>query len=119
MKLTPFAKIFLTLVILGVLVSGLVVAMYLPIFKLGQVLQPQSYDLMIAPRKLSSGKTSSYGCGLRTETQNGDLILQHTGGVSGDRLAFRRTQRIAVRNDGAGALGRGLPAVAVADRECP
>src|SRR5207302_1524903 len=40
-------------------------------------------DLMTAPRKLTTGKTSNYGCGLRTEIQNGDLVLQHTGGVSG------------------------------------
>jgi D-alanyl-D-alanine carboxypeptidase len=49
----------------------------------GKVLKPESFDLMVAPRKLTTGKTSNYGCGLRTEIQNGDLILQHTGGVSG------------------------------------
>ena len=49
----------------------------------GKVLKPQSYDLMVAPRKLTTGKTSNYGCGLRTEMQNSDLILAHTGGVSG------------------------------------
>jgi D-alanyl-D-alanine carboxypeptidase len=49
----------------------------------GQVLKPQSYDLMIAPRKLSTGKISSYGCGLLSVIQDGDLVLQHTGGVSG------------------------------------
>src|SRR5688572_19694582 len=49
----------------------------------GQVLKPDSYDAMIAPRKLSTGKTSNYGCGLQVELRNGDMVLQHTGGVSG------------------------------------
>jgi D-alanyl-D-alanine carboxypeptidase len=49
----------------------------------GQVLKPSSYDLMTAPRRLTTGRISSYGCGLRTDIQHGDLILQHTGGVSG------------------------------------
>src|SRR5262249_20384737 len=38
---------------------------------------------MIAPRKLSTGKISQYGCGLQCNTQNGELVLQHGGGVSG------------------------------------
>jgi hypothetical protein len=38
---------------------------------------------MIAPRKLTSGKVSNYGCGLRSEIRDGNLILSHTGGVSG------------------------------------
>jgi D-alanyl-D-alanine carboxypeptidase len=38
---------------------------------------------MIAPRTLSGGKVSNYGCGLFTLVQDGDRILQHTGGVSG------------------------------------
>jgi CubicO group peptidase (beta-lactamase class C family) len=49
----------------------------------GKVLQPSSYELMTRPRKLTTGKISNYGCGLRTDVQQGDLILQHTGGVSG------------------------------------
>jgi CubicO group peptidase (beta-lactamase class C family) len=49
----------------------------------GQVLKPLSYDLMTAPRKLATGKISNYGCGLATEIRSGDLILSHTGGVSG------------------------------------
>jgi CubicO group peptidase (beta-lactamase class C family) len=48
-----------------------------------RVITPQSYALMITPRKLSSGKTSHYGCGLQIDTQNDDLILRHGGGVSG------------------------------------
>ncbi len=49
----------------------------------GKVLKPASYELMIAPRKLTTGKFSNYGCGLRTDIQNGELVLQHGGGVSG------------------------------------
>jgi CubicO group peptidase (beta-lactamase class C family) len=49
----------------------------------GKVLKPESYELMIAPRKLTTGKFSNYGCGLRTDIQNGELVLQHGGGVSG------------------------------------
>src|SRR4051812_14884406 len=49
----------------------------------GKVLQPSSYQLMTRPRKLTTGKISNYGCGLRADIQQGDLILQHTGGVSG------------------------------------
>jgi CubicO group peptidase (beta-lactamase class C family) len=49
----------------------------------GKVLKPESYDLMIKPRKLSTGKISHYGCGLQIDTQNDDLVLRHGGGVSG------------------------------------
>jgi CubicO group peptidase (beta-lactamase class C family) len=49
----------------------------------GEVLEARSYDLMTAPRKLSSGKISNYGCGLGIEVRGGELVLQHTGGVSG------------------------------------
>jgi D-alanyl-D-alanine carboxypeptidase len=49
----------------------------------GQVLRPASYETMTAPRLLSTGKRSYYGCGLRIGDHAGDAILQHTGGVSG------------------------------------
>jgi D-alanyl-D-alanine carboxypeptidase len=49
----------------------------------GNVLKSSSYDLMTAPRKLASGKISNYGCGLGTSVNNGELVLQHTGAVSG------------------------------------
>jgi D-alanyl-D-alanine carboxypeptidase len=49
----------------------------------GHVLKPESYDRMVSPRKLSTGKTSNYGCGLQIDLRNGDTVLQHTGGVSG------------------------------------
>ena len=49
----------------------------------GKILKPASYDVMIAPRKLASGRISNYGCGLVQEAQSGDVILRHTGGVSG------------------------------------
>jgi hypothetical protein len=38
---------------------------------------------MIAPRKLSTGKISHYGCGLQINTHTGELVVQHGGGVSG------------------------------------
>jgi CubicO group peptidase (beta-lactamase class C family) len=49
----------------------------------GQVLKSSSYELMTRPRKLATGRISNYGCGLRTDIQQGDIVLQHTGGVSG------------------------------------
>jgi D-alanyl-D-alanine carboxypeptidase len=49
----------------------------------GKVLRPASYETMTAPRLLTTGKRSYYGCGLRIGDHTGDAILQHTGGVSG------------------------------------
>lgn len=49
----------------------------------GKVLKNETLEQMIAPRKLTTGKMSNYGCGLRSEIRDGDLILSHTGGVSG------------------------------------
>ena len=49
----------------------------------GKVLKPESYERMIAPRKLSSGKVSNYGCGIVQEMHGGEVVLRHTGGVSG------------------------------------
>lgn len=49
----------------------------------GKVLKPESYRAMTATRKLSTGKTSDYACGLGIATVNGDTVLRHTGGVSG------------------------------------
>lgn len=49
----------------------------------GQVLKPESYKTMTAPRTLTTGKVSDYGCGLGLSTQEGDTVLAHTGGVSG------------------------------------
>jgi len=49
----------------------------------GKVLKTATFEQMIAPRRLTTGKMSNYGCGLRSEIRDGDLILSHTGGVSG------------------------------------
>lgn len=49
----------------------------------GQVLKPESYKVMTAPRTLTTGKVSDYGCGLGITTQEGNTVLAHTGGVSG------------------------------------
>lgn len=48
-----------------------------------KVLQPESYRLMTAPRKLSDGRLSDYACGLGVRTQNGLTVLSHSGAVSG------------------------------------
>lgn len=49
----------------------------------GQIVRPESYRLMTAPQTLSTGKVSNYGYGLRIDVQDGDQVVQHTGGVSG------------------------------------
>lgn len=49
----------------------------------GKVLKPESYKLMTSIRPLSTGKISDYGCGLGIGFTKGDMVLQHTGGVSG------------------------------------
>ncbi len=49
----------------------------------GGVLKPESYQVMTAPRTLTTGKVSDYGCGLGIGTQEGNAVLAHTGGVSG------------------------------------
>lgn len=48
-----------------------------------KVLQPESYRLMTTPRKLSDGRLSDYGCGLRVSLQNGLTVLSHNGALSG------------------------------------
>lgn len=49
----------------------------------GQLLKPDSFALMTAPRTLAGGRISDYGCGLAVRTQNGRQILSHNGAVSG------------------------------------
>jgi len=49
----------------------------------GKVLKPESYAIMTAPRKLSNGQISDYGCGLSLKTQGGRQVLAHSGAVSG------------------------------------
>jgi CubicO group peptidase (beta-lactamase class C family) len=49
----------------------------------GKVLKPDSYALMTAPRTLSTGRISEYGCGLSVKTQSGRQVLSHNGAVSG------------------------------------
>lgn len=49
----------------------------------GKVLKPESYAIMTAPRKLSNGQISDYGCGLSLKTQSGRQVLAHSGAVSG------------------------------------
>ena len=49
----------------------------------GQVLKPESFAVMTAPRKLTGGRISEYGCGLSVKTQSGRQVLSHNGAVSG------------------------------------
>jgi CubicO group peptidase (beta-lactamase class C family) len=49
----------------------------------GKVLRPDSFRLMSTPRRLSSGKTKDYGCGLGIYDRGGEKVLMHSGGVSG------------------------------------
>jgi len=49
----------------------------------GRVLKPESYAVMTAPRKLTGGRISEYGCGLSVKTQGGRQVLSHNGAVSG------------------------------------
>jgi D-alanyl-D-alanine carboxypeptidase len=49
----------------------------------GKVLKPESYALMTAPRKLTGGKISEYGCGVSVKIQSGRQVISHNGAVSG------------------------------------
>lgn len=49
----------------------------------GKVLKPESYALMIRPRRLKGGKISEYGCGLAVRNQSSRRVLTHGGAVSG------------------------------------
>jgi CubicO group peptidase (beta-lactamase class C family) len=49
----------------------------------GKLLKPESYQLMIAPRKLADGRVRNYGCGLGTLQRDGETIVRHSGAVSG------------------------------------
>ena len=65
----------------------------------GKVLKPESYRLMTTRRKLHSGKTKDYGCGIGAIDRDGETILTHSGAVSGF-LAFNalvpRTKSAAI-----------------------
>jgi CubicO group peptidase (beta-lactamase class C family) len=49
----------------------------------GKVVRPESFRAMTAPRVLSNGKVSDYGCGLSVDVVDGERVVRHTGGVSG------------------------------------
>jgi CubicO group peptidase (beta-lactamase class C family) len=53
----------------------------------GKVLKPESYRLLTTRRKLHSGKTKDYGCGMGVIDRDGETVLTHSGAVSGF-LAF-------------------------------
>jgi D-alanyl-D-alanine carboxypeptidase len=53
----------------------------------GKVLKPDSYRLMTTPRELNDGRIRDYGCGIAVGRRRGELMLRHSGAVSGF-LAF-------------------------------
>jgi D-alanyl-D-alanine carboxypeptidase len=53
----------------------------------GKVLKPESYHLLTTRRKLKSGKSKDYGCGMGVIDRDGETVLTHSGAVSGF-LAF-------------------------------
>jgi CubicO group peptidase (beta-lactamase class C family) len=65
----------------------------------GKVLNSESYRLMTTPTPMASGKVADYGCGLAISRRDGELVLRHSGAVSGF-LAFNalvpRTQSAVV-----------------------
>jgi len=53
----------------------------------GRLLKPDSCNLMFSSRKLSNGRSTSYGCGVCIRTLEGEDVIHHSGAVSGF-LAF-------------------------------
>jgi D-alanyl-D-alanine carboxypeptidase len=53
----------------------------------GKVFKQESYRLLTTRRKLHSGKTKDYGCGMGVIDRDGETVLTHSGAVSGF-LAF-------------------------------
>jgi CubicO group peptidase (beta-lactamase class C family) len=53
----------------------------------GKILKAESLKLMMTPVALTCGKTQEYGCGLQIARREGELVLAHSGAVSGF-LAF-------------------------------
>ncbi len=53
----------------------------------GKLLKAESFQLMSEPRKLADGRKSYYGCGQAILQRDGEVILRHSGAVSGF-LAF-------------------------------
>ena len=49
----------------------------------GKLLKPEFYALMTAPRKLTNGKISDYGCGVSVKIQSSRQVISHNGAVSG------------------------------------
>jgi CubicO group peptidase (beta-lactamase class C family) len=49
----------------------------------GKVLKAESYRLMTTPRELNDGRIRDYGCGIGVGRRRGELVLRHSGAVSG------------------------------------
>jgi CubicO group peptidase (beta-lactamase class C family) len=49
----------------------------------GKVVNATSWKTMTSPRELKDGRSSAYGCGLQLRDRAPQLVLVHSGGVSG------------------------------------
>lgn len=49
----------------------------------GKVLKPDSFQVMTKQRELSDGRVRDYGCGIGVGRRRGELVLRHSGAVSG------------------------------------
>jgi D-alanyl-D-alanine carboxypeptidase len=49
----------------------------------GQLLAPESMTKLTTPRTLADGRSTDYGCGIGVRHNGGDLVLSHSGAVSG------------------------------------
>jgi D-alanyl-D-alanine carboxypeptidase len=49
----------------------------------GELLSPASYRAMTTPRMLTTGRSTSYGCGLIVSPRSGETVFEHGGAVSG------------------------------------
>ncbi|WP_435016514.1 serine hydrolase domain-containing protein [Tundrisphaera sp. TA3] len=49
----------------------------------GKVLRPEAYRLMTAPRMIAGERVRDYGCGIGSARRGGEVVLSHSGGVSG------------------------------------
>jgi len=65
----------------------------------GEFLSPASYRAMTTPRTLTTGRSTSYGCGLVVDQRMGETVFSHGGAVSGflaDNLIIPRTRSAIV-----------------------
>jgi len=49
----------------------------------GELLSEESMKRLTTPRTLADGRSTDYGCGIGVRRMGGEIVLSHTGGVSG------------------------------------